>query len=495
MATQVQWRGGSTAEHATFTGAAREVTVDTQKQTLVVHDGSTVGGEALLREDGSNCALNLGSVTTPAIKFSGDTNTGIYSPGADQVAVATNGVRRLLISDGQIQADTLFSVAMGGVGFQTVFRNGANEDNYLTQGASGFTLFRNHNGSEYMRLDSSGRLGIGTSSPNESLHVNGAIRFTSSSPALAASDGGLVDWVAATGELRVTAARTGANSSKITFITYNSGSLVQAATIDSSGRVGIGSNSPGATSGARLHVQGSTENSTLAEFGTFNLGRGLLIGTGADGAVNDVYITYTAQLANYGGHIWKVGSNELARLTKDGQFLVGTSTSRSAVIGSSAGWSAQNQIASTSTNSIGLSLFSWSNYSTDVGGGAGVGPDIVLARSNSNTEGTQAAVTNGMLLGRINFNGSDGTAFANGAYISAASDGQTWASGDCPGRLVFSTTADGASSPTERMRIKSSGIINFSNAPVYADNAAALAGGLVAGDVYRKADGTLMITF
>jgi hypothetical protein len=44
MATQVQWRGGSTAEHATFTGAAREVTVDTQKQTLVVHDGSTAGG-------------------------------------------------------------------------------------------------------------------------------------------------------------------------------------------------------------------------------------------------------------------------------------------------------------------------------------------------------------------------------------------------------------------------------------------------------------------
>ena len=48
---------------------------------------------------------------------------------------------------------------------------------------------------------------------------------------------------------------------------------------------------------------------------------------------------------------------------------------------------------------------------------------------------------------------------------------------------------------TERMRIKSSGIINFSNAPVYADNTAALAGGLVAGDVYRKSDGTLMITY
>jgi hypothetical protein len=38
------------------------------------------------------------------------------------------------------------------------------------------------------------------------------------------------------------------------------------------------------------------------------------------------------------------------------------------------------------------------------------------------------------------------------------------------------------------------GTSNF-NAPVYADNTAALAGGLVAGDVYRKSDGTLMITY
>lgn len=51
MATQVQWRGGSTAEHSTFTGAPKEVTVDTSKKTLVVHDGSTVGGIPLARAD------------------------------------------------------------------------------------------------------------------------------------------------------------------------------------------------------------------------------------------------------------------------------------------------------------------------------------------------------------------------------------------------------------------------------------------------------------
>ena len=47
MSKLLQLRGGTTAEHASFTGAVREVTVDTTKDTLVVHDGSTAGGHAL----------------------------------------------------------------------------------------------------------------------------------------------------------------------------------------------------------------------------------------------------------------------------------------------------------------------------------------------------------------------------------------------------------------------------------------------------------------
>jgi hypothetical protein len=54
MADQLQLRGGSTAQTAAFTGALREVTVDTDKKTIVVHDGSTVGGNPLLRQDLSN---------------------------------------------------------------------------------------------------------------------------------------------------------------------------------------------------------------------------------------------------------------------------------------------------------------------------------------------------------------------------------------------------------------------------------------------------------
>ena len=49
MTTQVQFRKGTTSEHAQFTGANAEVTVDTNKKTAVVHDGSDAGGFELQR--------------------------------------------------------------------------------------------------------------------------------------------------------------------------------------------------------------------------------------------------------------------------------------------------------------------------------------------------------------------------------------------------------------------------------------------------------------
>ena len=44
MPTQVQFRRGTTAQNQNFTGAAGEISIDTSKKTLVVHDGSTAGG-------------------------------------------------------------------------------------------------------------------------------------------------------------------------------------------------------------------------------------------------------------------------------------------------------------------------------------------------------------------------------------------------------------------------------------------------------------------
>lgn len=49
MAIQIQLRQGTTTEHNTFTGAVGEVTVDTDKKTVVVHDGTTFGGTVLAK--------------------------------------------------------------------------------------------------------------------------------------------------------------------------------------------------------------------------------------------------------------------------------------------------------------------------------------------------------------------------------------------------------------------------------------------------------------
>tara|TARA_E500000331_G_scaffold358369_1_gene424702 strand:+ start:1259 stop:1720 length:462 start_codon:yes stop_codon:yes gene_type:complete len=49
MTTQVQFRKGTTTEHAQFTGANAEITVDTKKKTAVVHDGTDIGGYELQR--------------------------------------------------------------------------------------------------------------------------------------------------------------------------------------------------------------------------------------------------------------------------------------------------------------------------------------------------------------------------------------------------------------------------------------------------------------
>tara|TARA_R100000700_G_scaffold38224_1_gene49277 strand:- start:9 stop:419 length:411 start_codon:yes stop_codon:yes gene_type:complete len=97
MSTQVQFRRGTTGQHTAFTGAVGEVTVDTEKKTVCVHDASTVGGFPLLKEDGSNCNFSLGSLSSCALKFAGDIDTGIMSTGPDQIQLVTGGVARLTI--------------------------------------------------------------------------------------------------------------------------------------------------------------------------------------------------------------------------------------------------------------------------------------------------------------------------------------------------------------------------------------------------------------
>lgn len=67
MPTQVQTRRGTTAQHSSFTGAAGELTVDTDKKTVVVHDGSTAGGTPLAKEASLSGYETNYTVTTTAV--------------------------------------------------------------------------------------------------------------------------------------------------------------------------------------------------------------------------------------------------------------------------------------------------------------------------------------------------------------------------------------------------------------------------------------------
>jgi hypothetical protein len=91
------------------------------------------------------------------------------------------------------------------------------------------------------------------------------------------------------------------------------------------------------------------------------------------------------------------------------------------------------------------------------------GVRIDLNKSRSTSLGGHTAVNSGDTAGEIYFSGSDATAFIPAARILAAVDG-TPGTNDMPGRLVFSTTADGASSPTERMRIDNQGRVGIGGA-------------------------------
>ena len=103
MATQVQFRRGTTCEHSGFTGAVGEVTVDTEKKVLCVHDATTAGGFPLLQQNGSNSGFALGSLSSCALKFAGDPDTGLMSTGPDQVQLVTGGFARLTIdSNGNV---------------------------------------------------------------------------------------------------------------------------------------------------------------------------------------------------------------------------------------------------------------------------------------------------------------------------------------------------------------------------------------------------------
>jgi hypothetical protein len=148
--------------------------------------------------------------------------------------------------------------------------------------------------------------------------------------------------------------------------------------------------------------------------------------------------TYNATYSAGGSaHIWQIGNGESARIDGNGRFLVGTPSSISNVYVGGSAYQSSLQIAGNAAGyQTGLALL---NYHVD-----GYAPTLSFGTSKNSSIGSNTLATNNTDLGIINFTGNDGTNFRSGAYIIASVD-------------AFWTTADGAASPTERMRIAQSG--------------------------------------
>jgi hypothetical protein len=234
-----------------------------------------------------------GTAAAPSVFFSGDPNTGIFSPGADQVAISTNGTARLHIaSDGKtglgtsspatrleiasfndsgaegntlrftdIDGSSVPNQQTGRIEFYTSDATQPGVQSYILGAADDFV----GNGSlrfgtglagsaaERMRLDSTGRLGLGTISPDALLTVNGVGAFGAGAVTTPS--------IAATGDLNTGFWFPAAD----TIAASTDGS--ERARIDSSGRLLVGTSTAQATNEGtltRFQIQG-TDGGTAAQ--------------------------------------------------------------------------------------------------------------------------------------------------------------------------------------------------------------------------------------
>jgi hypothetical protein len=448
-------RGGTTVSGATVTGTTANFVsgVFTTQISGATVTGTTASFTSGVFTNISGTAATItsgiiasGTAAAPSLAILADLDTGLFSPGANELAVATNGTGRLFVdASGDVGVGTSspvdklsLEVGAGNSGLSVYFSGTEvaslrNDNGNATLNANNANLKFATGNNERLRITSAGLVGIGTNSPGQLLDVAGVARFGVNATKLTTySDSTYAGFFNGSSLASNESIYMGAGG---TFF-YNNGS--PSVTIDSTGRVGIGTTTPQdalhiAVASAVLRLEDTDTNCISTIQGT---AAGLVLSADATNSTASSFLGLS------------VDGTERARIDSSGRLLVGTSTSTNNI-------RLDEKLAVVSVG--GISGASFTTYES----GTADQPSIIdLQRSRGSSDGSLTVVQSGDTIGSIIFRGSDGSAFQNAARIDAYVDGTPGAN-DMPGRLVLSTTADGASSPTERLRITSAGLVGI----------------------------------
>ena len=289
--------------------------------------------------------------------------------------------------------------------------------------------------------DSSGNIGIGTASPNAKLDItaSGSDFF----PAIELSNfSGNGSAIRSKRGLSLEADydnNSGAGpKNEIVFKTDNNERM----RIATAGGVGIGTSSPGGQLEVKKDGTGNAIQVWRSNMGTNNR-TVVFYSPDIDSQSEPFYWSTNNAFA------WHIDGTEEMRINSAGRLLVGATSS----VSSSSAVNSKFQVHSTS----GPAMFG--RFANDATASA-----LYIVKSRNTAVGGQTIVNVNDNIGRIAFEASDGSQLRRAATVDAFVDG-TPGSADMPGRLSFSTTRDGASSPTERVRIGKNGSSSF-----YADS-------------------------
>jgi len=399
-----------------------------------------------------------GTAAAPSIAFESDPDSGLYSTGANGLALATGGTGRLFVnSSGVVSINTASTFnhsqlcVQGNLGLIPETKNVIGTSNVKLRSNLGTAASEDFLKHEITEFNNGANYGTALSFlTRTTTAATERLRITSTGQIQANSLGSAAAPVLSFN----TDTNTGIYSpgaDQVAIATGGTGRLF----VDSSGRVGVGAFP---ASGTLLHISAAAPIIRISETDQAVDKKNWDIASFSGGlnfrALNDEGSAANRFLnagrdATYGitAVIFCTGSDqERLRIDSSGRLLVGTSSARLGNVYASLQLEGQN--SGTAKSSI-------------IGRQSGL-PQLFLGFHGGTANGQTTLVANGNSVGQVSFNGADGTDFRSAATITGYIDGTPGAN-DMPGRLVFATTADGASSPTERMRITSDAYVRLAS--------------------------------